>query len=353
VSVADKQYDGSDVATWTTKFSDILAGDVVKVQGMIGTFASKNVASDGSGNAVAQTVTLAGPGVSLGSTDGANYILSNAPNIATTTAKIIPKDLSVTGITASDKVYDGSTTAAINTANAVLSGLVAGDSVNVSTQSAVGNFASKDVAFDGAGAVASQAVRVSGLSLNGASAVNYTVSDKSGASAKVLQRALSITGSVAQDKTVDGSTNAQVKPGQLGNLVAGETLVVTATGQFADAEIGTNKAVATQYALANGANGIAKNYTLASEVLRAAILVASINPVQPIVNPSRTGGGGRVVVAGSSSSGAALGVADGEEEIISREECSVINPEKCQCQESTISGVEMCFAPTLAANTKN
>jgi hypothetical protein len=353
VTAADKVYDGNNVATLTANSADILVGDVVNVQGATGTFASKNVARDGSGNAVAQAVTVSGTGMSLGGADGANYTLTNAASIASTTAKITPKDLSVTGITASDKVYDGSTTAAINTANAVVSGLVAGDSVSMSSQSGVGNLASKDVAFEGAGAVASQAVTVSGLSLNGADAVNYNVSDKSGASAKVLQRALNISGSVAQDKTVDGNTNAQVTPGQLGNLVAGETLVVTATGQFADAEIGTNKAVATQYALANGANGIAKNYTLASEVLRAAILVASINPVQPIVNPSRTGGGGRVVVAGSSSSGAALGVADGEEEIISREECSVLNPEKCECQESTIAGVEMCFAPTLAANSKN
>ena len=353
VTAADKVYDGSNVATLTANSADIVSGDLVAVQGASGTFASKNVARDGSGNAVAQTVTVSGTGVGLGGTDGANYTLTNATSIASTTAKITPKDLSVSGITASDKVYDGSTAAVINTANAVVSGLVTGDSVSVSTQSGVGNFASKDVAFDGAGVVASQAVTVSGLSLNGAAAGNYNVSDKSGATAKVLQRALSITGSVAQDKTVDGNTNAQVKPGQLVNLVAGESLVVSATGQFADAEIGTNKAVTTQYALANGANGVARNYTLAGEVLRAAILVASINPVQPIVNPSRTGGGGRVVVSGSGNSGAALGVADGEEEIISREECSVLNPEKCECQESTIAGVEMCFAPTLAANTKN
>ncbi|PIT81891.1 YDG domain-containing protein [Limnohabitans sp. 15K] len=355
VTAADKVYDGNNAATLNANSAGILTGDVVNVLGATGTFASKNVARDGAGNVVAQTVTVTGTGVGLGGTDGANYTLTNATSIASTTAKITPKDLSVSGITASDKVYDGTTTATINTVNAVVSGLVTGDSVSVSTQSGVGNFASKDVAFDGAGVVASQAVTVSGLSLNGTSAGNYNVSDKSGASAKVLQRALSITGSVAQDKTVDGNTNAQVKPGQLVNLVAGESLVVSATGQFADAEIGSNKAVTTQYALANGANGVARNYTLAGEVLRAAILVAAINPVQPIVNPSRTSGGGRVVVSGSGNSGAALGVAEGstEDEVISREECSVLNPEKCECQESTIPGVEMCFAPVQAANSKN
>jgi filamentous hemagglutinin family protein len=355
VTAADKVYDGNNVATLNANSAGILTGDVVNVLGATGTFASKNVARDGVGNVVTQTVTVTGTGVGLGGTDGANYTLTNATSIASTTARITPKDLSVSGITAIDKVYDGSTAAVINSANAVLAGVVTGDSVSVSTQSGVGNFASKDVAFDGAGVVTSQAVTVSGLTLNGADAINYNVSDKSGASAKVLQRALNITGSVAQDKTVDGNTNAQVTPGQLGNLVAGESLVVSATGQFADAEIGTNKAVTTQYALANGANGVARNYTLAGEVLRAAILVAAINPVQSIVNPAKTGGGSRVAVSGSGNSGAALGVAEGtvEEEIISREECSVLNPEKCQCQESTIAGVEMCFAPVQAANSKN
>ena len=353
VTAADKVYDGNNIATLNANSADILSGDVVNVTGVTGTFASKNVVRDASGNVIAQTVTVAGAGVSLGGADGANYTLTNATSIAATTARITPKDLTVSGITAADKAYDGNTTAALNTSSAVLSGVVAGDGVSVSSQSAVGNFASKNVAFGANGAVTSQAVTVSSLSLNGQDAGNYTVTDKSAIMAKVLQRALSITGSVAQDKTVDGTTLAQVKPGQLSNLVAGESLVVTATGQFADAEIGTNKAVSTQYALANGSNGIAKNYTAPpAEVLRAAILAANTNPLQPIINPSKPGGGGRVVIGGSSSSGAALGVAE-DEDLTNREECSILNPEKCECQESTIAGVELCFAPGMATNTKD
>jgi YDG domain len=353
VQASDKEYDGSNLAALNASSADILSGDVVNVLGVTGTFASKNVARDGSGNVVAQTVTVAGTGVGLGGADGANYTLTNATSIPSTTAKITPKGLTVSGITASDKVYDGNTTAAISTTNAALAGVVSGDGVSVSSQGAAGNFASKDVAFDSTGAVASQAVKVTGLSLSGADAGNYTVTDQSGAVAKVQQRPLSIAGSVAQDKTVDGTTLATVKAGQLVNLVAGESLVVTATGQFADAEIGTNKAVATQYALANGTNGKASNYIKPNaEVLRAAILAATVNPVQPIVSPTKPGGGGRVVVAGSSSSGAALGVA-GDEEPIGREECSVLNPEKCECQESTIAGVELCFAPGLVVSSKD
>jgi filamentous hemagglutinin family protein len=349
VTAADKVYDGSNVATMVASGTGVVAGDVVAVLGVTGTFASKNVVRDGSGNVVAQTVTVAGTGVGLGGPDGANYTLTNATSIPSTTAKITPKDLTVTGITASDKVYDGNTTAAINTSAAVLAGMVGGDNVSVSTQAGVGNFASKDVAFDSAGAVATQAVKVSGLSLNGGDAGNYTVTDQSGASAKVLQRALSIAGSVAQDKTVDGSTLAVIKPGQLGNLVAGESLLVTGSGQFDTAELGTNKAVTTVYALANGSNGIARNYTLAGEVLRASILTATQNLIQPVVSPAKAGSSSRVTVAGSSSAGGATGTSDDKPiDPEAREECSVINPEKCECQASTIAGVEMCFAPGLA-----
>jgi hypothetical protein len=349
VTAADKVYDGSNVANMVASGTGVVSGDIVAVLGVTGTFASKNVARDGSGNVVAQTVTVAGTGVGLGGTDGANYTLTNATSIPSTTAKITPKDLTVTGITASDKVYDGSTTAAISTSAAVLAGMVGGDNVNVSTQAGLGNFASKNVAFDNAGAVATQAVKVSGLSLSGADAGNYTVTDQSGASAKVLQRALSIAGSVAQDKTVDGSTLAVIKPGQLGNLVAGESLLVSGSGQFDTAELGTNKAVTTVYALANGSNGIARNYTLAGEVLRASILTATQNLIQPVVSPAKAGGSSRVTVAGSSSAGGATGTSDDKPiDPEAREECSVSNPEKCECQASTIAGVEMCFAPGLA-----
>ena len=348
VVAADKVYDGSNVATLTANSADIVSGDVVNVLGATGTFASKNVARDSSGNVVAQTVTVAGTGVGLGGADGTNYTLSNATSIAATTAKITPKDLTVTGITASDKVYDGSTTAAINTSAALLAGMVSGDSVSVSIQAGVGNLASKNVAFDSAGAVVSQAVKVSGLSLSGGDAGNYTVSDQSGATAKVLQRALSIAGSVAQDKTVDGTTLAVIRPGLLGNLVTGESLVVTGSGQFDTAELGTNKAVTTVYALANGTNGIASNYTLAGEVLRASILTATQNLIQPINSPAKSSGSSRVTVAGSSNAGGATGTSDDKPvDPEAREECSVINPEKCECQASTIVGVEMCFAPGL------
>src|SRR5205814_2192993 len=50
------------------------------------------------------------------------------------------KALTVTGITANNKVYDGTTTATINTANASLVGVLFGDGVTLSTSGATGSF---------------------------------------------------------------------------------------------------------------------------------------------------------------------------------------------------------------------
>lgn len=166
--------------------------------------------------------------------------------------------------------------------------------------------------------------------------------------AKVLPRALGITNSVAQDKTADGTTQAQVKAGQLLNLVPGESLAVTATGQFEDAAVGTQKAVTTQYWLANGGNGLAKNYIKPNaQVLRASILSPTVKSVlSPVVNPVfypiKLGSSTHVVIAGSSNSGAALTMGK-DADIINREECSIVNPENCECRESVAPGVEICF----------
>ena len=138
VTAADKVYDGSAAATLQASSADIITGDSVTIAGLTGTFASKNVARDASGAVVAQNVGISGTNASLGGADSGNYSLSGVASIPTsTTATITPKALTVAGITASDKVYDGSAAATLNTSAAQAQGMVAGDSVSVSAQAAV------------------------------------------------------------------------------------------------------------------------------------------------------------------------------------------------------------------------
>ncbi|MEP0806095.1 MAG: hypothetical protein HRF47_11425, partial [Chloroflexota bacterium] len=100
---------GSDTATWTQ------------------TFDTKNAGTN-------KTITPAGT-VSDGN-GGNNYTIT----FQTATGDITAKALTVSGVTAANKTYDGNTTATLNTASAALVGVVSGDTVTLNTASAAGAF---------------------------------------------------------------------------------------------------------------------------------------------------------------------------------------------------------------------
>ncbi|GAK46095.1 bacterial surface protein containing 26-residue repeat, partial [Tepidicaulis marinus] len=109
---------------------------------------------------------------------GSNYTISfNGANLV-----ITPKVLSVS-VSADDKVYDG-TVAATGTVGG-LGGIVGGDDV---TASGSGSFA-----FNDANVGAGKAVNVTGLTLSGADAGNYTLSPNAATSASITPAALSVS----------------------------------------------------------------------------------------------------------------------------------------------------------------
>ncbi len=270
-------------------------------------------------------------------------------SVALTPGTLTINKANLTQVTAA-KTYDGTTN--LSSGTLTVRG-VNGEEFTTDLAKVV--IASKDVRDNASNRV----TNIASLALTGktdaALASNYNLSSAPSVSNTVAiqPRPINVAGSVAQDKTFDATTAATVLPGQLRNLVAGESLGLAASGTFEDANVGVNKAVTARYTLSDGANGLASNYVLsnATEVLRATILAASLSPLTPVVTPSVANVASRVVVSGSGSAGAAVGVAD--EEIDTRKECSIINPEKCECQESTIPGVELCYAPSDALNKKD
>jgi filamentous hemagglutinin family protein len=359
VTAADKVYDGSAAAALLATSVDILAGDTVSVTGLTGNFASKNVARDGAGNVVAQAVTVAGGVAGLGGADGANYVLGNAASVPATSARITPRELIASGITAADKVYDGNTAAVVSVANAALANVVIGDNVGVGTQNAQVNFADKNVARGADGQVLAKAVLVSGLQLQGTDAGNYSLSNNASASAqaRITPRTVSLSGNTAQDKVVDGSATAQVLAGSLSGLVSGESLNVNAQGEFEDALVGNSKVVNARFSLVNGSNGLASNYDLANNTaaLRASILAflpASVDPASGLPTGARPTAS-RTRFSGASGAGAATGVNDEPINTELTEQCSVLNPELCECEDTKIPGVEMCYAPSKVASLKD
>src|SRR5205814_1848302 len=141
----NKTYDGatSSTGTPTLTLGSLASGDTAN---FTQSFANKNVGTS-------KTITPAGS-VTDGNS-GNNYSVIFANN---TTGAITAKNLTISGVTASDKVYDGNTTASLSGGSLV--GVVSPDVVTISAGS--GTFASKNIGM--------HAVTVSGYGLGGADA---------------------------------------------------------------------------------------------------------------------------------------------------------------------------------------
>ncbi|MPQ56755.1 YDG domain-containing protein [Duganella sp. FT27W] len=163
----DKVYDGGSAATVAIA-DNRLAGDILNISASAA-FADKNA---GSG----KTVTVSN--ASLSGTDAGNYTL--AASGGATTASIARAALTLSSISASDKVYDGTQAASVS---GTVAGVIGQDAVSLAGGSGV--FADRNF---GTG----KAVAVSGFQLAGSDAGNYTLTTNSGvAQASIAQRALS------------------------------------------------------------------------------------------------------------------------------------------------------------------
>ena len=170
--------------------------------------------------------------------------------------------LTVTGITANNKAYDGTTTATLNSGSASLVGVISGDTVTPVTAGATGAFAGKDV---GTGI----SVSVAGVTLGGAQASNYTLIQPA-TTANITRKALTVQGSTASAKVYDG-TSAEALGGTAAFLAAetagagttgdGKPYTVdsitiggTATGTFASKNVGIGIAVTVSGVTVTGTN---------------------------------------------------------------------------------------------------
>src|SRR6185369_1427532 len=207
----NKVYDGNASASVLTRaLVGALAGDVVSLTGGTATFNDKTVANG-------KTVTLAG--ATLGGGDASNYALDS---VATTTANITA--LHITGtFTASNKVYDGNTSATVLTRSLV--GAIGGDAVSLTGGTAT--FADKNV---GAG----KTVTLTGATLGGTDADNYVLDSVATTTASIT--ALHITSTfTASNKVYDGNTSAIVLTRSLTGAIANDTVNLTdGTATFSD-----------------------------------------------------------------------------------------------------------------------
>ena len=262
MTALDKVYDGNRTATLSGSLSGVLAGDTVSLGAANALFDDKNA---GTG----KTVSVSG--AVLTGADARNYALEGAD--ATLQASITPRPLAPVGLTAPDKVYDGTRTASVSGA---LGGIVAGDAVSLETS---GEFDTKDA---GTG----KAVAISGT-LTGADAANYSVALPASVSAAITQRPLEIVLAGEVSKEYDATTQASLASAvfRLDGIVPGETLSIRGPAQasFASPDVGRNKPVSAAGSFEIG-GAEAANYRIGTVDLQPAGLSGPSNLIQAAVS---------------------------------------------------------------------
>ncbi|APG03855.1 hypothetical protein BJI69_08000 [Luteibacter rhizovicinus DSM 16549] len=230
-------------------------------------------------------------------TNLANYIL---PTAATGMGTINRAPLLISGLLASNKIYDGNTSDSIITGGAKLFGVIQPDSgqVQLVTSGIVGLFADANVA-NGIG------VAVSGYGLTGDKANNYVLIAPTGLTANITPKTLTIDPTVvsANDKTYDNTKNATLSIGNTANALNGKvgsddvTLNVGgATAMFGQTDVGTGLDVtASGFALVGAAAG---NYILAAPALTANI-TPKLLTIGMTGTPTKTYDGTNAVSLGS------------------------------------------------------
>ena len=194
--------------------------------------------------------TLVPAGSVTDGNSGNNYAVTFANNLTgVITAK--PITVNATGV---NKIYDGNTSATVTLS--IPTGIVSGDVVTAAYTTAT--FANKNVANG-------KTVSVSGISLAGADALNYSANTTATATANITPRDLTVT-AAGVNKTYDATVNAAVNLSD--NRLSGDVFTATyASAVFADKNVSLAKAITVSGISISGTD--AGNYNLTSTTASA------------------------------------------------------------------------------------
>jgi hypothetical protein len=206
----NKVYDGTTAATVILSDNRV-AGDNLSGSYTSASFADKNVGT-------AKTVNVSS--ISVTGADAANYL---ANTTASTTADITARTLTVSA-TGLNKVYDGTTAATVTLSD----DRIAGDTLSANYTSA--SFADKNVGT-------AKTVNVTGISVTGVDAANYSANTTASTTADITARTLAVS-ATGVNKVYDGTTAATVTLSD--DRIAGDILSASYTSaSFADKNVGT------------------------------------------------------------------------------------------------------------------
>ncbi|MBT8522558.1 hypothetical protein G6737_08440 [Polynucleobacter paneuropaeus] len=257
VTIANKVYDGLSSASAS---SGTLVGLVSADTANVTLTQSAAFSSSNAGNSIPVIVSdvISGPAA-------ANYTVTSVSGLS---ANITQKSLTVTGTAIANKVYDGTTNATVTSGTLV--GLVPSDSANITFTNAA--------SFSSANAGSNIAI-VMNDTITGPAAANYILTQPTGITANISTKTLTVSGTSIANKVYDGTTAATISGGSLVGVVTGDTVTLTQSASFSQANVGTGLAVTIADTLSNNSLG---NYTLTQPSgftanITAAPITVSIN----------------------------------------------------------------------------
>ena len=184
----------------------------------------------------------------------ASYSSGTTMGSATVYLTVNRRAVTITGLTAQSKEYDGKTDATA-ASDATLTGVVGDDDVTIANGSA--SFADKHV---GTG----KTVTFTGYGLTGADAGKYTLPAQPAATtADITPKTIGVTGLAATNRAYDGTTRVELTGGTLVDTIFGDNVALDRTnayGAIEDANAGDGKAVTVRGLALTGTD--ARNYTL-------------------------------------------------------------------------------------------
>ncbi|MBT8553179.1 hypothetical protein G6683_05485, partial [Polynucleobacter paneuropaeus] len=257
VTIANKVYDGLSSASAS---SGTLVGLVSADTANVTLTQSAAFSSSNAGNSIPVIVSdvISGPAA-------ANYTVTSVSGLS---ANITQKSLTVTGTAIANKVYDGTTNATVTSGTLV--GLVPSDSANITFTNAA--------SFSSANTGSNIAI-VMNDTITGPAAANYILTQPTGITANISTKTLTVSGTSIANKVYDGTTAATISGGSLVGVVTGDTVTLTQSASFSQANVGTGLAVTIADTLSNNSLG---NYTLTQPSgftanITAAPITVSIN----------------------------------------------------------------------------
>ena len=338
---ATKVYDGGTTAT-PIGTPTLLASETASFGsgGDGAPYTGDTVLPLGTATASYNSATVAGASlVTFGGLSTANGNYSITP--PTYAATITRKGLTVTGITASSKVYDGTPAATLNTGSAALSGNLDGGNVTLSTGGASGAFADASVANG-------KTVTVSGLSISGAASGNYTLTQPT-TTANITGKTLTVA-ATGPSKTygtalTTGTSTGNFSAGATGvgsESVTSVTLTPDTAGGSASTAAGTAYTVTPS--LATGTGGFsAANYNITytpynGTVGQAALTVTATGPAKTY---------GTALTTGTSSGNFTASATQNGETVTS----VTLTPNAAGLSATTAAGLGYTVTPSLATGT--